>query len=45
MGGGAEEAARFDIFCDKIAGVFCWCAIGLAQQATISRLCGQMRSP
>jgi len=36
-GGGTEGAVCFDIFRDKIAGVFCWCAIWLAQQATISR--------
>ena len=36
-GGGAEGAASFDIFHDKIAGVFRWFAIRLAQQATISR--------
>jgi hypothetical protein len=36
-GGGAEGAARFDIFRKKNAGVFRWCAIRLAQQATISR--------
>jgi len=37
MGGVAEGAARFDIFHDKIDGVFRWCVIRLVQQATISR--------
>jgi len=43
MGGGAEGAVRFDSFRGKIAGVFRWCAIRLAQQATISRRAADWR--
>ena len=42
-GGGAEGAARFDTFCNKINGVFRWCVIRLAQQATISRRAADWR--
>ena len=41
-GGGTEGAVCFDIFRDKIAGVFLWCAIRLAQQATIRPTRGRL---